>query len=74
MSTKQLRLNNAREIQVRMPEFLGKKINLVLTDQTVMFGVLKTVTAAGVTLVNMRLKEIKYQFDSIAEVYLDTIV
>jgi hypothetical protein len=39
-----------------------------------MFGVLKNVSAVGITLMNMRLKKIKYTFDSIAEVYLDTIV
>jgi hypothetical protein len=74
MSTKQLRLNDAHQIQSRIGEFLGKKINLVLIDNTVMFGVLKNVSAVGITLMNMRLKKIKYTFDSIAEVYLDTIV
>ena len=74
MRSKQIRLSDAHEIKVRMSEFLGKKINLVLADNTVMFGVLKKVSAVGVTLMNMRLKEIKYTFDSIAEVYLDTIV
>jgi hypothetical protein len=74
MSTKQLRLNDAHQIRSRIGEFLGKKINLVLIDNTVMFGVLKNVSAVGITLMNMRLKKIKYTFDSIAEVYLDTIV
>jgi len=74
MSTKQLRLNDAHQIRSRIGEFLGKKINLVLVDNTVMFGVLKNVNAAGITLMNMRLKKIKYTFDSIAEIYLDTIV
>jgi len=39
-----------------------------------MFGVLKNVSAVGITLMNMRLTKIKYTFESITEVYLDTIV
>ena len=74
MSTKQLRLNEAHQIRSRMSEFLGKKISLVLIDNTVMYGVLKKITADGVTIINMRVKKMDYPFNSIAEVYLDTIV
>lgn len=74
MSTKQLRLNDAHQIRSRIGEFIEKKINVVLIDNTVMFGVLKNVSAVGITLMNMRLTKIKYTFESITEVYLDTIV
>ena len=57
-----------------MGEFLGKKINIVLMDNTVMFGELKKVNDAEIVLMNMRLENVKYPFDSIAEVYLDSIV
>lgn len=54
-----------------MPEFLGKKINIVLTDNTVMFGQLKKVNDIEIVLQNMRLKNVKYSFHTITEVYLD---
>jgi len=42
MSTKQLRLSDAAQIRKRVAEFLGKKINIVLTDNTAMFANLPT--------------------------------
>ena len=72
MRTRQLRLNDAAQIKTRMAEFLEKKINIVLKDNTVMFGQLKKVNEAGIVLMNMRLEKVKYSFNTIAEVYLDT--
>jgi hypothetical protein len=74
MRTKQLRLNDPDQIRRRMSEFLGKKINIVLTDNTVMFGELKKVNDTAIVLRNMRLENISYPFQSIFEVYLDTQV
>lgn len=74
MRTKQLRLNDSNQIRQRMSEFLGKKINIVLADRTVMFGELKKVNEHGIILRNMRLEDVKFLFQSIAEVYLDTKV
>ncbi len=45
-----------------MAEFLGKKINIVLRDNTVMFGELKKVNDAEIVLMNMRLENVKYPF------------
>jgi response regulator RpfG family c-di-GMP phosphodiesterase len=72
MRTRQLRLSDMHQIRSRMAEFLGKKINIVLYDSTVMFGELKKVNDADIVLMNMRMENIKYPFDTIAEVYLDT--
>jgi hypothetical protein len=72
MSTKQLRLNDPELIQKSIKSLLGKKINIVLTDDTVVFGELKKVNTAEIQLLNMRLKKISYPFARIAEVYLDT--
>ena len=72
MSTKQLRLNDPAQIQKSIKSLLGKKINIVLTDDTVVFGELKDVNATEIRLMNMRLKNIRYPFDKITEVYLDT--
>ena len=72
MSTKQLRLNDPAQIQKSIKSLLGKKINIVLTDDTVVFGELKDVNATEIRLMNMRLKNIRYPFVKITEVYLDT--
>jgi len=72
MSTKQLRLNDPEHIQKHIKSLLGKKINIVLTDDTVVFGELTKVNTAEIQLLNMRLKKITYSFAKIAEVYVDT--
>lgn len=74
MRTRQIRLNDPDHIHRRMPEFLGKKINIVLADRTVMFGELKKVNQSGIVLRNMRLENITYPFKNIVEIYFDTIV
>jgi hypothetical protein len=74
MRTRQLRLNDPDQILRRMPEFLGKKINVVLIDRTVMFGELKKVNQSEIVLRNMRLENVSYPFKNIVEIYLDAIV
>lgn len=74
MRTKQLRLNDSGQIRNRMPELTGKKISIVLTDNTVLFGELTKYHSDGVVLKNMRLEKISIPFNSIAEVYLDVKV
>lgn len=71
MRTKQLRLNDSGQIRLRMPEFTGKKISVVLDDNTVVFGELLKFTGTDVMLKNMRLERVSIPFNSIAEVYLD---
>ena len=74
MRTKQLRLTNADQIRGRMNEFIGKKINIVLNDRTVMFGELKKASDTSIVLRNMRLENITYPIQSIVEIFLDTHV
>ena len=74
MHTKQLRLSDSTQIRQRISEFLGKKINIVLADRTVMFGELKKVNNDHIVLRNMRLENVIYPFQSIVELYLDIIV
>jgi hypothetical protein len=57
-----------------MPEFVGKKVNIVLSDNTAVFGELKKVSDSEIVLMNMRLEKIRYPLNSITEIYLDTIV
>lgn len=72
MSTRQLRINDPVQIQKRMNSFLGKKINIVLTDDTVVFGELKQVNTADIQVLNMRRKKVRCLFKEITEIYLDT--
>jgi hypothetical protein len=74
MRTKQLRLNDPAQIRQRMPEFLGKKINIVLSDNTVTFGELSKITSNEIVLKNMRLEKMNYSFQSIVEIYVDAKV
>ena len=72
MSTKQLRISDPEQIRSRLKNFLGKKINIVMHDSTVLFGILKEVNATEITLVNMRLRKGVCSISDIAEIYLDT--
>ena len=57
-----------------MNEFIGKKINIVLTDRTAMFGELMRTNDKSIVLKNMRLENTTYSLQSIVEVFLDTQV
>jgi hypothetical protein len=74
LRTKQLRLTDQLHIRSRMLEFLGKKINIVLTDNRVIPGELISISPAGIVLRNMRLKEMPFSFDELSEVYFDIVV
>lgn len=71
MVTRQLRLNTLDQIQKRLKEFIGEKINIVLTNRTVLFGELKSITDTQLTCVNMRLDPFTLSLTEISEVYLD---
>ena len=71
MSTRQLRLNTVDQMQKRLKDFIGKKINIVLCDRTVRFGVLKSIDLTALTFENMRLEPFTLALKEISEVYLD---
>ena len=73
MSTKQLRISDREQIKSKAASFLGKKINIVLLDNTAVFGQLQEVNSNEIHLLNMRMKKVKYPFSSIAELYVDSI-
>jgi len=73
MSTKQLRISDVEQIKSRAASFLNKKINIVLLDNTAVFGQLKEVNSNEILLLNMRMKKVRYPFSSIAELYVDSI-
>lgn len=74
MGTKQLRVSDPGQIKKSIRNFLGKKINIVFTDSTVVFGVLKEVTDTELVITNMRLKNTRFEINTIAEFYIDTNV
>jgi acetyl-CoA carboxylase carboxyltransferase component len=73
MGTKQLRISDPEQIKIKAGTFLGKKINIVLLDNTVVFGKLKEVSSDDILMLNMRMKKVKYPFSSIAELYVDSL-
>ena len=74
MGTKQVRISDPDQIRKRIQEFVGKPINLVLTNGMIMTGKLTATRQTEVILQNMRLKNISYSFNSIAEIYFDSLV
>ena len=72
--TRQIRLSDREQFKKRLPEFIGKKINIVLQDKTVLLGELKTVNADKLVIKNMRLKKIPVSLQQITEIYFDTTV
>jgi len=72
LKTKQLRISDPEQIKSKAPTFLGKKINIVLMDNTAVFGTLTEAGAEEILLVNMRMKKVKYPYRSIAELYIDS--
>ena len=72
MKTKQLRISDPQQIKSKAPTFLGKKINIVLVDNTAVFGTLSETNANEIVLINMRMKKVTYPFSSITEIYIDS--
>ena len=71
MSIRQIRLSSIDQIKSRIQEFEGKRIQVVLSNNTSVYGELKSVVESGVVLKNGRLKENLFPFDMISEVYFD---
>lgn len=71
MQKRQLRLTHPVIIRQRLAEFLGKKINIVQQDNTVIFGELTAVEEGQFTIKNMRLKKTTRLINDIYELYLD---
>jgi hypothetical protein len=74
MSTKQQRISDAAQIKSRLGQLVGKKINLVLRNNTTQTGSVEMTTDSTVVVKNLRLKKFTYPFNDIAEIYFDTIV
>lgn len=71
MSKKQIRISDPTLLKKRLPEFLNRNVNLILKDNTVIFGLLKKTDGQSLHIMNMRLKEIKLPMENVAEFYTD---
>lgn len=71
MVTRQIRLSTQDHIRKKLNDLIGKKINIVLCNRTVLFGELKRVSENDLTFENMRLEPFTILFKDISEVYFD---
>jgi hypothetical protein len=71
MQKRQLRLTTPAQIHTRLAEFLTKKINIVLDDNTVLLAELLSVTANEITVKNMRQRKQKFLLARIYEINID---
>ena len=71
MVTRQIRLSKQDHIRKKLKDFIGKKINIVLRNRTVLFGELKRVSEYDLTFENMRLEPFTIVLKDISEVYFD---
>jgi hypothetical protein len=77
MSIRQHRIDSIEKIKARIREYLGKKITLVLSNQTSVLGELKSVEGEEIQLlviVNGWSKTIKISFPQIKELYFDQVL
>ena len=71
MVTRQIRLSAQDHIRKKLKDLIGKKINIVLCNRTVLFGELKRVRENELTFENMRLEPFTILLKDISEVYFD---
>lgn len=71
MVTRQIRLSSLEQIQKRLKEFTGRKINIVLCNRTVLFGELMSIDNTQLTFANMRQEPFTLALKDISEVYVD---
>jgi small nuclear ribonucleoprotein (snRNP)-like protein len=71
VSTKQIRIADPVLLRARLREFVNRKINLILNDNTVVFGELKKTDDHTLYLVNMRLKKIRIPIKNVIELFAD---
>jgi len=70
VNTRQLRLSDSEQIQKRIHEFIGKKINIVLQDMVIL-GQLQRVAPGDITLLNGRNKKVTVLTSAIIELFVD---
>jgi hypothetical protein len=69
---RQIRLSTIDQLQKRLKDFTGKKINIVMRNRKVLFGELKNADETQLTFVNMRNERFTLLLKEITEIYLDS--
>jgi hypothetical protein len=72
MSTRQLRLTTPDQIRNKISGFTGKKINIVMFNNTVLLGKLQRSNDTVIEITNMRLHKMILPIKDISEIYFDT--
>jgi hypothetical protein len=72
MSTRQRRVHDRSRIAESLAASAGRKIQIVLNNQTVFLAKVVRFDGGKLTAINMRLKTIVIPVDEIDEIYLDT--
>lgn len=72
LMNRQIRLSSIDQLQKRLKDFTGKKINIVLRSRKVLFGELKKTDDVQLTFANMRNEQFTLPLKEISEVYLDS--
>lgn len=71
MSIRQIRLNEIEQIKSRVREFQGKRIQVILSNNTSAYVELKSVEPHGIIVENRRFKRKLLPFETITEIYFD---
>jgi ribosome maturation factor RimP len=74
MGIRQIRLNSLEKIRENIAAYKGKKINLVLSNRTSVYGELLAVESNGVIMKNQGLKKMNIAWSDISEMYFDKVV
>ncbi len=71
MSTRQLRLTSSDQIKKNLDRISGKRVNVVLSDNTSVIGDVFEIKPDALIIRNGLLKKISYPFSKITEIYFD---
>jgi len=71
MQKRLIRLSTSAQIQSELARFTGKKINIVLTDNTVLLAELLKFSGINLDLRNMRGQKLTVAIDDIYEIIID---
>lgn len=71
MQKRLIRLGTPDQIRIGLTGFTGKKINIVLTDNTVVLAELLTISDAAVQARNMRGQKLSLALADIYEIIID---
>jgi hypothetical protein len=73
MSIRQHRFDTIAVIKNKIGDLKGKKITIVLANNTAVMGELKSVESEAVVIMNGRLRNNRFLFSEIKELYFDQI-